>query len=365
MVKRFIYLDSVRGLAALIVVASHLAFTDSTLNFIDTTGMRWLRASGFAVLLFFVLSGFVLFKQIEQEKPSYASFVIRRVLRLFPPCIAAVSMSYAIYLIWEPARVQHLTEWFNNVTWPAGITFTQYLGHLLLTGESVLLPPIWSLVYEWRISVIFPILVAAFLAAPRLVPIAVFGSALALANTSFWHDVEFAWCLYTFFYGSFFLAGIMIARYQTAIATFLGRYRYLRYAMFALVFYWVGSSQLSGLIGLFYTGVAATAFIACTVADPTLQKALEIKPLAFLGKISYSLYLWHVIVIGVLFRALDGLSSPAIAALCIACSIGVAAIMYRLTEVPFIRLGRLLSARSVAHAVRGGTREIHVNDRVN
>ncbi|WP_431014548.1 acyltransferase family protein [Bradyrhizobium pachyrhizi] len=342
--ERLGYLDAIRGLAALIVVTSHLAFADDALNFIDTTGIKLLRASGFAVVLFFVLSGFVLFRQIEHDRPTYPAFVVRRIFRLFPPCIAAVSASYAIYLVWSPTPVAHLTQWFNGTTWPAGITLAQYLAHLPLTGEDALLRPIWSLVYEWRVSLIFPIVAAAFVAAPRLVPAVTLAAAVALAKTSAWQSAEFAWCLYTAFYGSFFLAGMVIARYQAEIADFLGRQRYLRYAIFALVFYWTDlRSQQSGLIGVFYAGIAAALFIIAAVADPPLQKALEIRPLAFLGRISYSLYLWHVIVIGVLFRALDGWPPLVVGASCMVCSVALAAAMYRLTELPFIRIGRRLT----------------------
>ncbi|MGF6431501.1 acyltransferase family protein [Bradyrhizobium elkanii] len=342
--KRLVYLDSIRGLAALIVVTSHLAFADHSLDFIDTTGIKLLRASGFAVILFFVLSGFVLFQQIEHEKPSYFAFVIRRIFRLFPPCIAAVSASYAIYLVWNPPPVAHLTEWFNGTTWPAGITLSQYLAHLPLTGEDALLRPIWSLVYEWRVSLVFPILVVALVSAPRLVPLIAAIAAFSLAKTTAWQTTEFAWCLYTAFYGSFFVAGMWIAKYQSEISDFLGRQRYLRYAIFALVFYWTDlRSQQSGLMGVFYAGVATALFIAAAVADPSLQKALEVRPLAFLGRISYSLYLWHVIVIGVLFRTLDRWPPLVIGALCIACSIALAAVMYQLTELPFIKLGRRFS----------------------
>lgn len=44
--ERLLYSDSIRGLAALIVVTSHLSFTDQALSFIDTNGLKLFRASG-------------------------------------------------------------------------------------------------------------------------------------------------------------------------------------------------------------------------------------------------------------------------------------------------------------------------------
>jgi peptidoglycan/LPS O-acetylase OafA/YrhL len=346
--KRLLYLDSIRGLAALIVVTSHLSFTDQALSFIDTTGLKLFRASGFAVDLFFVLSGFVLFQQIQNEKPGYLEFITRRAFRLFPPCVVAVSASYAMYAIWSPAPVSHLTEWFNSVSWPAGITPEQYLMHLTLTGEDSLLRPIWSLVYEWRISLIFPLLAAALLYAPMTVSIAAIIVALLLANTTAWQDSPYRWVLYTSFYVSFFLAGAAISRYRSEIAGFLGERSYLRYGLLLAVFYYVDlRSQQQGLIGLLYVGIAATVFIAVCVSDRGLQKALEIRPLVFLGRISYSLYLWHMIVIGFFFRILDGASPFLIAALCVSVSIVAAWSMFILVEAPSIRLGRKVSPTAV------------------
>jgi len=41
----------------------------------------------FAVSIFFVLSGLVLYLQIEGEKVNYLKFVVRRAFRIFPPAL--------------------------------------------------------------------------------------------------------------------------------------------------------------------------------------------------------------------------------------------------------------------------------------
>lgn len=295
--------------------------------------------------LFFVLSGFVLFYQLQTERPGYLVFLARRFLRLFPPCIVAVLASYAIYLHLPPAPIQHLSPWFREVSWPPGITFDQFLVHLTLSNPlSLLLPPLWSLVYEWRVSIIFPLVVAAFLNAPKIVSAVVISLTVMVAKTLFWQQTQFDWIFSTTFYGSFFLAGAAIARYQTTIADFLDRWAVLRYAIFAVVFYWVSVKfQLSGYENYLNMGVMAALFIAATVSDRPLQRVLSVRPLLFLGRISYSLYLWHFIVIGALFRALDGFNPVLIGALCVITSILVAVVMHRLVEVPSIKMGRAIS----------------------
>ncbi|WP_244553690.1 acyltransferase family protein [Bradyrhizobium arachidis] len=289
-----------------------------------------------------MLSGFVLYKQIQTEWPGYLSFVFRRAIRLFPPCIVAVTASYLIYLFWAPAPAPNLSAWFNDTSWPAGITPDQYFQHLPLTGEDALLRPVWSLVYEWRVS----LLIAAFILSPAVFSSLVFGAAIFLAKTSSWQTADYAWLLMTTFYASFFLAGIALSHFIEEVSAFLTDKPYLRYGLLALVIYYTDfRSQQSGLIGLVYVGLAAAGLIAVRISDRNVQRALEWRPLLSLGKISYSLYLWHMIVIGVLFRVLNGLPPLLIGALCMLCSVAIAAVMYRLTELPFVRLGRLYCAK--------------------
>lgn len=342
--KRLVYLDSIRGIAALIVVISHVALVSPALMF-DISYLRVLRAPDFAVDLFFVLSGFVLFCQLQNERPTYLIFLARRALRLFPPCFVAVFVSYAIYLYWAPSPEPNLSPWFNAASWPPGITPDQFWWHLSLSyPETPLLPPLWSLVYEWRISVIFPALVAIFLYAPKILSAIVLCLTIMVAATVFWRQTEFDWMLSTTFYGSFFLAGAAIARYQDKISECLVRWRYLRYAILAIVFYCVSiQHQSSGYQNHLNMGIMAALFIAVSVSDRTLQNVLSSRPLIFLGRISYSLYLWHFIVIGALFRIFRESSLTTVGLLCIIFSIGVAVVMYQLTELPFIQLSRKLS----------------------
>ncbi|MDA9389905.1 hypothetical protein WN73_04005 [Bradyrhizobium sp. CCBAU 45394] len=74
--------------------------------FFRLQGLRIFNQSVFAVAIFFVLSGLVLFLQIEGEKVNYARLVIRRAFRIFPACIFAATASYAIYLLWVWRLVQ-------------------------------------------------------------------------------------------------------------------------------------------------------------------------------------------------------------------------------------------------------------------
>jgi peptidoglycan/LPS O-acetylase OafA/YrhL len=92
----------------MIVVTSHLHYVAAAQTwFFELWVLRVFKASVFAVSIFFVLSGLVLYLQIEGERASYIKFVIRRAFRIFPACIVAVTISYLIYLIWVPSPLDH------------------------------------------------------------------------------------------------------------------------------------------------------------------------------------------------------------------------------------------------------------------
>ena len=78
---RLSFLDSIRGLAAFVLTA-HLNFVaDVHAWFLELWVLPTYRASIFAGSLFFVLSGFVLFLQVENDSINYVRFVIRRAFR--------------------------------------------------------------------------------------------------------------------------------------------------------------------------------------------------------------------------------------------------------------------------------------------
>jgi peptidoglycan/LPS O-acetylase OafA/YrhL len=98
---RFVELDSLRGLAALTVVLGHLRLlwqgevqpASPTLNLL----FKILNPAGNgAVILFFVLSGFVLSLPAVAGRPQkYIVFLIRRIFRIYLPYLAALAVAVA------------------------------------------------------------------------------------------------------------------------------------------------------------------------------------------------------------------------------------------------------------------------------
>src|SRR5262249_40359388 len=145
--------------------------------------------------------------------------------------------------------------------------------------------------------------------------------------------------------GTFFVAGAFIAAYRLHLVLFFRRWRIARYALLAICIYYLSFRSPTGAMYEAYLtyGIIGCALIIFCMSDSKARLLLRYPPLRYLGKISYSLYLIHIIWIGILFRVLHGFDALVISALVIAASILSSGLMFRYIEAPANRLGRRIS----------------------
>lgn len=100
---------------------------------------------------------------------------------------------------------------------------------------------------------------------------------------------------------------------------------------------------------------ACLVVVVVAIADGFTRRALSAAPMVFLGKVSYSLYLTHAMVIGALVALLPrlGIVDPlAIAAVSLPASMLVSVVFWRIIEVPSMNLSRSLASSGPRDAVR-------------
>jgi peptidoglycan/LPS O-acetylase OafA/YrhL len=163
---RFRSLDSLRGIAAVIVVLHHLmlAVPEASQGHFRLLDLPLSLGGRFAVMLFFVLSGFVLALPYFADKHlAYGRYLVRRFCRLYPPFAFAVLIS--AFLCWSLGgkSLPMVSSWLND-PWSNAVTTSVVMSHLLMEGigksQSIDLDsPIWSLIIEMRVSFVFPLLV--------------------------------------------------------------------------------------------------------------------------------------------------------------------------------------------------------------
>lgn len=85
--------------------------------------------------------------------------------------------------------------------------------------------------------------------------------------------------------------------------------------------------------------IGASVFIISSLGSVRFSKVLLLRPIHFLGKMSYTLYLYHAICLFALFNILYGLIPTwQIYVLVVICSIVVSSLAYYCVELPAIRL---------------------------
>jgi peptidoglycan/LPS O-acetylase OafA/YrhL len=217
-------------------------------------------------------------------------------------------------------------------------------------------PPTWSLVYEMRLSLVFPILVAIVLSRRAWIFIglslaleAVLAAILPRYGQWFW-DASY-WV--TFGFVPFFLGGIWLARHSDRLkaiwqrAPFPMKFGAIALAFVAMTFqYWFQTKH--NLIHAVLDDpliLAGTAVLVVGALNSSgAGRLLRTRPLQFLGEISYSLYLLHFVVLLVVVHLLyPRVEGPGLIISVITVSIGLAFLVHRAVERPGIVAGRRLA----------------------
>ncbi|MEA3020600.1 MAG: hypothetical protein QOI47_2124 [Actinomycetota bacterium] len=293
-------LDGVRGLALAAVMVHHVTVRSDHPP---------IRGAWLSVDLFFALSGFLITLSVI-EHPNVGEFFRRRFWRLAP----AMAVFLAIYVAWSlSASDAHqrmrwalaaATQW-ANIQGAIGPPFSPHIGHLWSLSAEVQFYVVWGLVLSWLVR---------GRVAPRTIV-----SILSVLFVVSWIERVVLWERGTPWnrlylgpdtHGASLLVGCIVG-----LAFASGWLPPLRRALTvatvpSVAFFAWGIVELSFLDGRVYlwglTAVAvASGVIVASAAmggGGVLKPLLELRPLRFLGRISYSVYLWHLPIIAEVAR---------------------------------------------------------------
>jgi len=242
-----------------------------------------------------------------------------------------------------------LSTWFNS-SWLDPISLSTVVDHVLMLGnQNTVDNPIWSLIWEMRVSLIFPLIVMPMMKwgmkgiAASVACIAIAYAALHALRL----DEQLAFPpTETLFYGIAFAMGAGVAFSRNTLWPLLTKHHLgaplLLLGLLAVGQPWPLKRQAADLIPM----VGSLAIITGCVIVPGVRRALLHAAPVWMGRISYSLYLVHVPVILLMVHALYGLVPiEVILVAAVLTSILVAAIVNAAIERPSENLGRWLGAR--------------------
>lgn len=362
----FSLVNQLRGAAALLVVWDHLVgqwlaqrslswapndlverFVLGPLNIIQHAGFL-------GVALFFLISGFVVTRAATRETPR--TFALRRLVRVYPPLIAAVVL--AVLFAWLQHRAGLGSEAWESIT-PVAVLKAMTLVTYVSVPQIVIVGVAWTLVIE----VIFYVLVGLGGFVLRrswpdvLVPAAILAVVVVVALVA------------RSFGPGFFLFSISVSYVPLLVLgqlVYLGTQRGARVWQVAalgaatwLVFVWgIERTQPTFLTpeGSYGSSisVALLLFVVAVLAEGRLHAARWLDAVAAR---SYSLYLVHGIV-GLFVLDLLAREGVAFRWALLAALAGTALLteaVYRGVERPSITLGRWLTRRRPAAPGTPGT----------
>ncbi len=285
-------LDGLRGLAVLGVIFYHChpRFEGTPLHYASLWGWA-------GVNLFFVLSGFLITSILleSREKPRYFhNFYGRRALRILPVYVLVLAVVYAQsdwFIGPKPLDAIKAAPWF------AYIFFVQNLFHLALPPA---IGPTWSLAIEQQYYLLWAPLVR-ILRRPWMM-LAVLAAALVCSPLLRHLNPVWLWGLPTHTLIKFdgIAIGSLLALGLYTLA--LSRRTWLWIGLGAFVLGLAASATVAGGTSLLDSalatcfGGAVLASLASTGARNPINAMLRRGPLAFYGRISYGLYMIHVMV---------------------------------------------------------------------
>ena len=300
---RAVELDGLRGLAALAVFVSHLVglVADAGNWAVRPSVYRLLWDGRAAVLLFFVLSGYVLTLPYLGERERglrVAGFWLRRVTRLYPAYWCALLV--ALGLRWAVLGHNHLgllNGWALSI-WAEPLPWKVLVRQFLMVAPGVdtngLDPVIWSLIVEMKASLIFPAIVWVVRRTPQWALGVLLVGGLAFAGQS-----PQGLATLTLMQGmQFFVLGSYLARYRVSL---LGWVRGLgpagRAVLLAAAVVLYGNAAIFGDRGRLTCalgGVGSALLILLVIELPWMARMATVGPVRLLGTVSYSFYLLHL-----------------------------------------------------------------------
>ncbi|HEX4374581.1 MAG TPA: acyltransferase [Puia sp.] len=306
--RRFLYLDSARGLAAMSVVVWHFIAAFSITNnnrFFTFSPAHFFWYGEADVVFFFIHSGFILTyayanRQSKLTAGNYLRFLIERIFRIYPLFLFILIISFLLQKNLYPIdKLNYVTEKFHSF-WQDDFSFNKLLKSAALifsvSQQSVsLIPQDWTLAIEIIIGPFVPLL-AFILKRNKLqwlfwmiVFILIF---LLRINT---YLFEFALGIFLFY------------NWQIINNAWRSLNRFLRILMpviavvlYTCIFHFSSLFDFSYVLirpgaDRFIVAIGCGLFFCIIISSGIVQKIMSFPLLVKIGKACYSLYLWHMI----------------------------------------------------------------------
>lgn len=364
---RVTQLDGLRGLAALVVVACHVLSVVPGIGHVVfdersrplNSAEMWAVFSPLhllwngtpAVHVFFVLSGFVLILPLTQagRGKGWASYYVKRLLRLYLPAWAALGLAAALIALVPRTASPLQSSWADMYVVDPELGRVARDG-LLVLGASTVNTPLWTLRWEVLFSLLLPLYVLIALKWRRIWHLKL---ALAVGLTVLGALQEVQWLIYL----PIFAIGAILGVERDRIRELTDSWPRLVWlpltaaGLFLANAEWISPAKpVKGVEALITVG--ATLLVLVFLLTASAKKLGDTAAAQWLGRISFSLYLVHLPIILACVTLMRGVSLPLALAVAVVLCFAAAELFYRYVEQPAQRLS-IAAGRAVDRRLGG------------
>ena len=273
-----------------------------------------------AVNCFMIISGFVIFMLIDRKQEPYLIYIVRRILRIFP--VYFVLLIMAIPSLWlsgvklgltsnlqsqeaiQSTQLAYKSLW-ENVWYHIPLHISMFHGlvpkSVLPNASTAFLGPAWSLSLEWQFYLIAPLWYVLFVTRKTWQKMLMYGACLLCILKSHYFFSQIEQGAFLPLQLGFFLAGIASYFLYKHIRNFEFKCDIVLPLTFLLLLgiYRIADKPLSLAPFMIWAVVFALLLeprhsISSKLIGPIFTNRVSL----WLGKTSYSIYLSHSLVLG-------------------------------------------------------------------
>lgn len=341
-------LDGLRALAVTVVYLSHLPIALSSLDS-DGWFQNFPEAGFLGVNLFFVMSGFLITDRLlatsrDGGQPALRRFWVRRAARILP-AVTAFLVAHAIYAV--VAGFPPDGSIFDEFLMLAS-TLAQFPNYAILADIDNLFDngALWSLGVEGQFYVVWPLVTWFLLRKVRRPEWVIVALVVVIAVLSRHRAGVFD------ARGSFDAYLRTDTRIESLIIGAVGAWAWIRTdrvpvralrmltlpALVAMVAIFLNATQWSTFI--WHWGMTAfdlcalVVILALATGVSPVRRILQWRPVAWVGMVSYGLYIWQVPVLHILLRHADSLGTATKGIVSVTATLALATASWHVVEKP-------------------------------